>query len=251
MNRSGIDFLLIKFMPSPTSLVLGIDTSTAWSSLGLVDDSGLLLSHTHKARRGHGKGLMNRIEALLESCGGNLRDLTGLGVVKGPGSFTSLRVGVSTAEGLSLALGIPLVPCGTLEAIAAGLPSCLCSAWVLVPARSGEVFAQVFRRESGIGGFSESVIDCVSLDRLTGLGDPPDLVTGPAVTVYWEECRALFGSERLAPEPLRYVRGEIVASLALEKIRQGQAPAPESPVVIDYLQSHGALTIEERQGLKP
>ncbi|MGX8010309.1 tRNA (adenosine(37)-N6)-threonylcarbamoyltransferase complex dimerization subunit type 1 TsaB [Mesorhizobium sp. ORM8.1] len=69
--------------------------------------------------KGHAEHLMAVIEATLEASGIGYRDLSAIAVSIGPGSFTGLRVGVSTARGLALALKIPAIGVTTLEALAA------------------------------------------------------------------------------------------------------------------------------------
>ncbi len=68
--------------------------------------------------RGHVELLMPMIEGCLEQASGDYRQIERIAVVNGPGSFAGLRVGISTAKGLSISLGIPAVGIGTLEAIA-------------------------------------------------------------------------------------------------------------------------------------
>jgi tRNA threonylcarbamoyladenosine biosynthesis protein TsaB len=229
------------------ALYLGIDTSTAWGSLGLIDDEGVRASSTLRLRSGHAKGLASRIEALLKESGAIPQDLAGIGVVNGPGSFTALRVGVSTAQGLGMGLGIPVVPVGSLEAVAAGLPPVHEPVLVLIPARKGEVFAQVFSLKVGIGGASCGVLDCLRLEQLGSFVGQAGFVAGSAADVYAREIEAIFGSAVL-PVPLacRGARGETVAVLARERIRHGVGDYSADQVAIRYLQSHGALTVEER-----
>lgn len=229
-------------------LILGIDTSSAWGSLGLTDDAGLVSSRTLRVTEGHAKGLTRRIEGLLSEVGAKAGDLTAIGVVNGPGSFTALRVGVSYAQGLGMGLAIPVVPVRTHEAIVEGLPPQAGRVLVLVPARKGEVFAQLFTHQHGIGWEASGVVDCRKLEDLLPLGEGATLAAGPAVDLYMNELDALFGScLPLAPLSCRFSRGEVIAEVARRALQDGSRTFPADRVDIVYLQSHGALTIAERE----
>ncbi len=231
-----------------SGLILGIDTSSAWGSLGLTDNTGLVSTWTLRVTEGHAKGLAMRIENLLAESGAKARDLTAIGVVHGPGSFTALRVGVSYAQGLGMGLGIPVVPVKTHDAIVAGLPAMEGRVLVLVPARKNEVFAQSFTHLCGIGWEPSGVIDCRKLEDLMPLGEGIRLITGPALELYGNELSALFGARTLlAPLACRFSRGEVAAELARRALSDHSMSYPAEKVSIVYLQSHGALTIEERE----
>jgi tRNA threonylcarbamoyladenosine biosynthesis protein TsaB len=87
---------------------------------------------------------MPTIDRLLGDCGFTPGDLEGLAVSIGPGSFTGLRVGLSTAKGLALALGIPLAPVPTLDALASALPFAALPVCPLLDARKGEVYLSLY-----------------------------------------------------------------------------------------------------------
>jgi tRNA threonylcarbamoyladenosine biosynthesis protein TsaB len=72
----------------------------------------------------------------LRQAGAHTRELEGIAVGIGPGSFTGVRIGLATARGLALALGVPVAGVSTLDALAAGAPAAL----PVVDARRGEVF---------------------------------------------------------------------------------------------------------------
>ncbi len=231
-----------------SGLILGMDTSSAWGSLGLTDDAGLVSSRTVRVTEGHAKGLAMRIESLLAEPGLGAGDLTAIGVVNGPGSFTALRVGVSYAQGLGMGLGIPVVPVRTHDAIVEVLPPMDGKVLVLIPARKGEVFAQSFTHQRGIGWEPDGVVDCRKLEELLPLGEGAALVTGPALELYTNELTALFGSETMfSPLSCRFSRGEVVAELARRALRNNSGSYPAEQVSILYLQPHGAMTIVERE----
>lgn len=117
--------------------------------------------------KGQAERLMPMIAEVLEAGGAAPGDLDAIGVGTGPGNFTGVRISVSAARGLALALGIPAVGVTRLEALAQGLPRPLA---VVEDARRGEVYVQEF----GPDGPGEALI-------LTP-GDLPHVLSAPAVT---------------------------------------------------------------------
>jgi tRNA threonylcarbamoyladenosine biosynthesis protein TsaB len=89
-------------------MILLLDTSTPSCHLTLIDGSHHYNS-TWEANRDLAKGLLGYIQTQLESHGKTWKDLTGLGVFKGPGSFTGLRIGITVLNTVSYSEGIPIV----------------------------------------------------------------------------------------------------------------------------------------------
>ncbi len=108
---------------------LAIDTSTDIASIALVRDSQVLAELTWHSGQNHTTELLPNLSHLLNKTNTNLQSITCIFVAKGPGSFSGLRVGISTAKGLAFSLGIPIIGISTLSAAAyqhaeAGLPVC-------------------------------------------------------------------------------------------------------------------------------
>jgi tRNA threonylcarbamoyl adenosine modification protein YeaZ len=99
--------------------LLAIDTSANLCAACVWDGDAAIASITQDIGTGHAELLMGMINDVLRQAGKTYADLTRIGVVIGPGSFTGVRVGVSTARGLALALNIPAVGVTTLEGLSA------------------------------------------------------------------------------------------------------------------------------------
>jgi tRNA threonylcarbamoyladenosine biosynthesis protein TsaB len=112
-------------------LILAFDTATDVATSALVADGEVLGERTSRAAT-----LLEDVDALLRQAGMHTRDVEGLAVGIGPGSFTGVRIGLSTARGLALALGLPVAGVSTLDALAAGAPDAL----PVIDARRREVF---------------------------------------------------------------------------------------------------------------
>lgn len=103
-------------------MLLALDTSTSWNSLALFDGTFLLYEATWETQHHHTVELAPGIERVFSQTQTSQTDLTGVVVALGPGSFTSLRIGVAMAKGLAFALNIPLVGIPSLDVIASAQP---------------------------------------------------------------------------------------------------------------------------------
>jgi tRNA threonylcarbamoyladenosine biosynthesis protein TsaB len=112
-------------------LILAFDTATDVATSALVADGEVL-----GERRSRAVTLLEDVDALLRQAGTHTRELEALAVGIGPGSFTGVRIGLSTARGLALALRVPAAGVSTLAALEAGAPGCL----PVIDARRREVF---------------------------------------------------------------------------------------------------------------
>lgn len=112
-------------------LILAFDTATDRATSALVDDGEVLGERVSRAST-----LLADVDALLRQAGAHPRDIGGLALGTGPGSFTGIRIGLAAARGLALALGVPAAGVSTLDALAAGAPG----ATPVIDAKRREVF---------------------------------------------------------------------------------------------------------------
>lgn len=128
---------------------LAIDTSTEVAGIAISSEVKLMAELTWRAGQNHTADLMPNLNHLLEQAKLSLKDINGIIVAKGPGSFNGLRAGMSAAKGFASALNIPLVGISTLEVEAfpyssTGLPIC-----PILNAGRGEVAAALFQTRRG------------------------------------------------------------------------------------------------------
>ncbi|HUQ01013.1 MAG TPA: tRNA (adenosine(37)-N6)-threonylcarbamoyltransferase complex dimerization subunit type 1 TsaB [Kofleriaceae bacterium] len=125
-------------------VILALDTSSADGSAAALrrgGDTTVTIERAGDGTRSHGTRLPRELMAVLEEAGAAIEEVDRLAVVVGPGSFTGLRVGIATIQGLALARGVMVVPVTSFEALArhAGPSDDAIALWV--EAHRGEVFA--------------------------------------------------------------------------------------------------------------
>ena len=156
--------------------ILAFDTALDACSAALLTDDEVVVARHEIRARGHAERLIPMIDEVLSEAGWRYQDLDLICVTRGPGSFTGLRIGLATARGLALALELPILGLGTLEALAAGVlarprPAIL----ALIDARRGQLYAQAFDRD-GLGLGPPAAL---APDRVAELAPPaPAAVVG-------------------------------------------------------------------------
>jgi tRNA threonylcarbamoyladenosine biosynthesis protein TsaB len=125
--------------------ILALDTTTRAGSVALVLDDAVVAERSGDPTLTHGQRLPGDVKTVLDAAGITLDAVEGLAVAAGPGSFTGLRVGIATVQGLAVARHLTVVPVPTLEALARSLgrsaSDALVAAWM--DGQRGEVFAML------------------------------------------------------------------------------------------------------------
>lgn len=189
--------------------VLGIDTATATASVALVDGGRLVGEAVHPNGSGEDRGkiglekpnhaaiVLPLVGQLLERTGLSLVDVSALAVSIGPGSFTGLRIGLSTVKGLAYGWEIPVVGIPTLEAVAARVMNWEGLICPLLDARKKEVYAALFRRASRTLDRLTADLVCTAEQMMERIGSldtsSPCLFIGDGTRVYGEQIRDVLG----------------------------------------------------------
>ena len=164
-------------------MILAVDTCLAACSVAILDGDRVLGSRSEPMTRGHQERIAVLAREVAAEAGIKFADLTRIAVTVGPGSFTGLRVGLSFAKGLALALSIPCVGINSLEALAASADASGFVAGVL-DAKMGQVYLQVF--DSGKALMAPDALEVsVAIARLAELhsGGPATLIGSGAPLV--------------------------------------------------------------------
>src|SRR4030043_141113 len=126
--------------------ILAIETSTMLGGIAIVDDlSGLIAEVRLNVKSTHSERLVTATDYVLKQAGLKVSDIDVFAVAIGPGSFTGLRIGLSTVKGFSYATGKPIVSVPTLEALAWNFPYCRSPVCTMLDARKKEVYAALFK----------------------------------------------------------------------------------------------------------
>jgi tRNA threonylcarbamoyladenosine biosynthesis protein TsaB len=155
-------------------LILLLETATSSCSVALSENGKIIAVKEANERNIHASHITLFIEELMINTGKKYSDLKAVAVSKGPGSYTGLRIGVSTAKGLCYALDIPLLGIDTLEAMASGLLSKtdIQDPDLLIPmidARRMEVYTGIFQKDLKIiEPVSAKIVDASSFDQFEG-----------------------------------------------------------------------------------
>jgi len=129
--------------------ILAVDTTTTSCSVAIVDQTSLLSEFTIDREETHSKHLMDMIKAVMTMAGLNFSDLDGFAVTRGPGSFTGLRIGISTIKGLVVASEKPVVGISSLETLAFQVSYSRDLICPILDARKGEVYFSRYRFLNG------------------------------------------------------------------------------------------------------
>ena len=198
--------------------VLALETSTLAGGVALVDGEATVGEYTLNVRLTHSERLLSAVDRLLVDASWAPADLDGIAVAVGPGSFTGLRIGLSTAKGLALAASLPIAPVPTLDAMAATLPFASLPVCPVLDARRDEVYASRYRW-NGIAMVREWDYLAVPPADLAARIDEPVILLGDPVAVI---------SSRLvsqAPPQRRLPSAASVGHVGARMLRRGEGVA--------------------------
>jgi len=130
--------------------VLSVDTSSPVAAVALTDNGKTVASFTLNAGNTHSVALLPMIKESLDLAGVNVCDIDLFGCTVGPGSFTGVRIGVSTVKGLAIANNTPCVGVSSIESAALPLSMCDGAVVPVLNARRGNVYTAIFTAENGV-----------------------------------------------------------------------------------------------------
>ncbi len=246
--------------------LLAIETTGAFASVALLEDDCVLEHIQGHDRFSHLQNLMPQVKEVLENHKLSINDVSAIAVSKGPGSFTGIRIGVSSTRALCQVLGVPGVPVSSLEALAmrvADLPgekrrstgdTLDDRTWIcpILDARRSQVYGGGYVLQNGYpieafkGGaytvedFLEKTDEC---DRILLLGDGTDAY-GEKIA----EARREKGKfTEFAPESIRYQDAVTVGRLGAKLLQEGKGLSYQE-LLPDYMrQAEAERKLAEKQ----
>ncbi|MGD2185502.1 MAG: tRNA (adenosine(37)-N6)-threonylcarbamoyltransferase complex dimerization subunit type 1 TsaB [Desulfobacterales bacterium] len=197
--------------------ILAVDTAAKSCSVAIVDAGRLSAEFIIQKNETHSKHLMELIHKVLGMAGFRVAELDGLAVTIGPGSFTGLRIGVSTVKGLALSHNKPVVGISSLDALAwqcADRSHLICA---LLDARKGEVYYATYRLEND--SLMQKSLESANAPETAVQGiKEPCVFIGSGVEVYRRNIINVLGDRAyFAPEGQHIIRASSVGFLSMEK----------------------------------
>lgn len=173
-------------------LLLTVDSSTDWLNLALTKGNHPVATFQSNQHHAHARAILPMMEALLTTHGLDWAGLDGFGVCLGPGTFTGLRVGLATVQGLASVLDRPVVGVTSTEILARGAFGSH-HIGCIIDARKGEVFHALYAREGDdvtpiLAPFAESPAG--GLSRLLEASKGPVVLVGSALDTYSDLYRS-------------------------------------------------------------
>lgn len=221
--------------------ILALDCTSECCSAALGDTAGVR-QRIERTTRHHSDLLLPMVRELLAEAQWTLGELDGIAAAMGPGSFTSLRIVASVAQGLAFGAGLPVAAVGSLEAIAWG--SGANRVVVCTDARMQEVYAAGFERRAGDVVTVHGPVVCApeAVFRPEGTGWTG---AGDGFARYADALAARLGDRVGAVLPDLASEAGFVAALAMARFPEGFREAPDT-LVPRYVRDKVALTMAER-----
>ncbi len=199
-------------------MLLAVDTSTAQVGLALYDGAQVLGEMTWTTRQHHTTELAPALAGLLARCGSTMDEVSALGVAIGPGSFTSLRVGLSFVKGLALARNLPITGIPTLDIIAAAQPVEKKPLITVIQAGRGRIALGWYKSKNGWQ--AEGPARSGTVDELIEEIKRPTLIAGELTA---EERQRLTRKNIILASPVNCVRRPaILAELAWARLQDNK-----------------------------
>ena len=230
--------------------ILSIDTSSGVASAAVTEDEKLICEFILNNKLTHSQTLMPIIDRVLKESDTDLSQMDFIAVTNGPGSFTGLRIGVSTAKGLADALKKPVVGVSTLEAMAYNLPYC---GFLIVPimdARRSQVYNAVYR-------WNKNELEQISSPRAISVEDllkelkelnEKAVFLGDGVPVYKDIIKQEMGENVMfAPSCANAQRASSVAVAAKKLYENGKATDGLGLVPVYLRKSQAEREAEEKK----
>lgn len=225
--------------------LLAIETSTESCSVALSCQSEVF-SRSEIAPRRHAELLLPMCEAVLAEAGVSRRQLDAIAVGRGPGAFTGVRLAISAAQGMALALNLPVIPISSLAALALDAPRDDNPILAVIDARMGEVYAGCFRHDE------DGLVQALGIESV-GSAEAMPIAAGQRWNVigsgwdsYPELIRARLGAAPVSAQGRRYPQAVSIVRLAIREFIAGHLLSPERALPV-YLRDKVAFTSEERQ----
>lgn len=201
--------------------LLGIDASTMTGSIAIITEQQLLAEVTINTKMTHTERLLPVIDQTLRSVSLTIRDIDAIAVASGPGSFTGLRIGVTTAKSLAYSIQKPLIGVSSLDALASQFLYTDLLICPILDARKKEVYT-AFYRNTGSQVHRISDYAVIAPENILKAISEPTLFLGDAVLPYYQRIHEALGKHALFADPAHLLpRGSLIAKLGADRLSSG------------------------------
>jgi tRNA threonylcarbamoyladenosine biosynthesis protein TsaB len=216
-------------------MLVAIDTATRTASLALHDGFRLRVEETWEAPRRQTRELSPRLDAALAQLEITPKQLSGVAVVKGPGSFTGLRIGMSVAKGLAVAQNLPIVGVPTLDVVAAAQGRDRRRLGAVLQAGRGRISIGFYRWRFGSWQVEEDP-KLTTWDQLADEVTEPTVFCGEVDEAGAETISRLGDRAVLLPAARRLRRAGFLAELGWQRLNRGDTddPAELTPIYLKH-----------------
>ncbi len=202
--------------------VLAVDTSTPWGSVALHEGTKTRGEVRLQGGQGHSRWLLPAIDSLLGGLGLAVSDVEAYAVATGPGSFTGLRVGISTIQGLALASPRPCLGLSTLDALAGLVTEGAAPRLAMMDAGRDEVYAALYEANGPLRGERRVGAVDAFLEEIGG----DVVVVGDGAERYRAQIQAALPRALFAPGP--WFVAAALGRLAEPRLAAGEGQGPEA-----------------------
>ncbi|HKL10919.1 MAG TPA: tRNA (adenosine(37)-N6)-threonylcarbamoyltransferase complex dimerization subunit type 1 TsaB [Clostridia bacterium] len=203
--------------------ILAFETSGIAASVAVMKENRIVGEMTVSTRLNHSEKLMPMIDELLEKTETSIKEIDALALGVGPGSFTGIRIGVSTAKGLAQALDIPIAAVSSLKALACNAMYSDMLVCPIMDARRNQVYSGIFRWEGMelVEVLKEDTYDFNELLFVLKNKDCQVLFLGQDTDKFNDQIREALNEKGIVAMPqANFPRAASVAGLAIKKIEE-------------------------------
>ncbi|HAW49339.1 TPA: tRNA (adenosine(37)-N6)-threonylcarbamoyltransferase complex dimerization subunit type 1 TsaB [bacterium] len=196
---------------------LGIETSTEVASISIVEDEKIIAQSLYSSHiLKHGTWLANEIEHIFSQLEASLSDIDLVAVSSGPGSYTGLRIGIATGQGISKGLNIPIFYIPTLDGIVLNVIEEEKQICPLIDAKRGRIHLALYKKKRRITEY----ITC-NLSDLFSLITQETIFLGNGSVLYGEEIRKNLGKIAYFADSLHNIPySSNIALLGIERLKK-------------------------------
>lgn len=203
--------------------ILALDSATECATIAILDDEKLLGEVTINFKKQHSVIMMPMIDNLLKTCGLSIHDIDGYALSNGPGSFTGLRIGMSTIKGLVQSTNKPFAAISSLHGLANnlfGFNGIICP---IIDALRGNVYTNFYK-------FSNNTLEVLDEDQLLSFEEVIEkcnnfneqvIFIGDGTIKYKDKIRENLTNALIAPPHLNIAKASSIGHLGYLKLSRG------------------------------